>query len=583
MINRCSEDHFCWIGIMADRIICSKNREKELPLLSLSFLEDNIILDFFSKFSRPIFPITVDSLLDAKLYGIIVSAIASHNKISFYDIEHFFDFDSILNILLNEGYIPQNPCETSGLKNGIIEQHINLCKSIEFFVVDKSINTTLLLSDLYYLPRSFYFINLDDRIIHLEDAISLWLSKFHCNMYFSDEIQIHDYETSKNELIQIDTAKFSKIAAVLARIFPEKIDKDEIQNGDNDEEIQSNINLCKIVFDVIHSFVVEKFPTDENLFYLFISDLYWATRSGVKKFVMIDHPIYEPRLPAGNRCLRSPRIKRKFGNNKGNASSCLDLLNAVLSSQHKKENKRKIVRPKIESKSSKHSYCEKNNPPDDDIIIIDSRNGSCFSNQVRTPLDDQIVDIDSRNSSTSDVDYINKQRSYECSRDANKYYNGDDIQIGDDLYSSSNDINQCNASIIADSKEGDVSNENKNHTSYVSDKLNHGPDLSFNDGNEGIEINNNTSNDNDNEGDKLNGFDFRFGDGNQKSDTIRLNNSFSEGKNNVGSQSSNADGHRSHLSKYESCFSSKFNYNFDEYDSIFNNESGNDDSKKNIA
>ena len=223
MVDKRAEDHFRWIGIMADRIICSKNRENELPLLSLSFLEDNNILEIFSKFSRPTFPITVEILSNAKLYSIVVSAITSNNDAKLSEMDYLFDFDSILNRLLKEGYIPRNPCESSGLKAGNLEHHINLCKSIEFLVVDKTLNTTLLISDLYYLPHSFYVINNEVPIIHIEDAISIWLSKFHCNSYFSNEIKIDSINSSnKNHLIQMDTSKFSKIAACLARVFPEK-------------------------------------------------------------------------------------------------------------------------------------------------------------------------------------------------------------------------------------------------------------------------------------------------------------------------------------------------------------------------
>lgn len=271
MINKCAGDHFRWIGKMADRIICSQNEENKHPLLSLSFLKGNRAFDFFSKFSRPTFPITVENLSDGKLYSIIVSTIALNDRTNFSNInvQNLYDFNLILDNLLNEGYIPEKPCDSNGLKNGILQQHINLCKSIEFLVVDKSLNTTLLLSDLHYLPHSFFVLKSDAQIIHLDDAVSLWLSKFHCNSYFSMNPN-EPTKSDKNQLIQMDASKFSKIAACLSRVFPEKIHADEILDGNSEDEIQHNINLSKIILDEINAFVIEEFPTDENLFFLFI-------------------------------------------------------------------------------------------------------------------------------------------------------------------------------------------------------------------------------------------------------------------------------------------------------------------------
>ena len=135
----------------------------------------------------------------------------------------------------------------------------------------------------------------------------------------------------------MDTSKFSKITACLARVFPEKIDVDEIFEGNNEEEIRSNIKLSRSILDGIHAFVIEKFPTDENLFYLFISDLFYATRSGVNKFVQINYPQFQLHQPSGCRSPRSPRRIKKIAN------------------QTIVKNPPKIVRPKIDSKSQRNS------------------------------------------------------------------------------------------------------------------------------------------------------------------------------------------------------------------------------------
>lgn len=310
MIND-AQEHFRWIGITADRIINAKNTETELPLLSLSFLDDNHNLTFYSNQPRPNFPITIEDLSNAKLYGIIVSTILSNKKA----IGNNYDFDMILNDLSNEGYIPQKPCDVSGLKSGNIEHHINLCRSIEFFVIDKSLNIEILESDLRRLPRSFFVLKSNEQIDLLEDAISLWLSKFHCNVQFSEELKHinDDYKNNaynlseKNYNIQIDTSNFAKVAACLARIFPKQINKNEIKKGDNQEEIENNKKLSKIILDELHAYTVEKFPTDEKLFMLFISDLFYATRSGSRKFVKLDHNIQLQKIHS----MPQPRILSK--------------------------------------------------------------------------------------------------------------------------------------------------------------------------------------------------------------------------------------------------------------------------------
>lgn len=325
MSDQIAKDHFRWIGHMADRIISSKSEKN--PLLSLSFLEDrNDILQFFSQFSRPSFPITKDKLIDGKLYGIVVSAVAPNSDSK---IEFLFNFELILKRLKEKGYVPEEPCDCYGLSNGELIHHINLCKVIEFLVVDRCININLLKEDLNNLPRSFFAMKSDAQIFHLEDAMSLWLSKFHCISDFSDEYTkiecTEKVNTKLNDKIysmQMDTAKYAKVAACLSRAFPEKIDKEEIQNGDDEDDVNYNIKISRNILDKMNAFVIDRFPTDEHLFMLFVSELFYATRSCVKKFIVYDHPVFvfEPHLPGENKGKRSPRMNRRALSKKINLS-----------------------------------------------------------------------------------------------------------------------------------------------------------------------------------------------------------------------------------------------------------------------
>lgn len=322
-----AEAHFRWIGIIADRIICVKDPEKQLPLLSLSFLGENKYIPNFSKFERPSFPITVDYLADGKLYAIILYALTANqktqsnpnlakvydilnenlikrNEIALSESEIDSSFESILNKLSNKGYRPKKPCDPTGLNDGIIEHHVNLCKSIEFAVLDRSLRIDLLTSDLRRLPRSFFTFQKNIHLDRIEDAISLWLSKFHCNPFFTKEPKLGNskYENEsaklikqyklhlndKNYCLQIDTSKYSKIAACLARIFPKQIDKNEIKDGINEEEIQFNRDISNAILNELHAFIIEDFPCDERLFLLFISDLFYATRDCTRDLIKSD-------------------------------------------------------------------------------------------------------------------------------------------------------------------------------------------------------------------------------------------------------------------------------------------------------
>lgn len=398
-----AEAHFRWIGIIADRIICAKESGNQLPLLSLSFLGEPKNIPNFSKFERPTFPITIDNLADGKLYAIIIYAFFANKKTQsnphlskVYDIlnenllkrnelaisESEFDcnFDSILNNLSLKGYRPKKPCDSTGLTEKDIEHHINLCKSIEFIVVDKSLRTDLLTSDLRRLPRTFFTFQRNVHFDHLEDAVALWLSKFHCNPFFTREPKIgnskYENESSKlikqyklhlndkNYCLQIDTSKYSKVAACLAKIFPKQIDKNEIKDGINEEEIQFNRDLSQNILNELHAFYIDDFPCDERLFLLFISDLYYATRECNRDFIKLEitrQPTFVPRhqpILIHNYQLARPKVISVFsytkkpllndiksGNNMINVNR-IELFKPPLKPRAKTQ--QKIVKPTIE-------------------------------------------------------------------------------------------------------------------------------------------------------------------------------------------------------------------------------------------
>lgn len=310
MLLKEAEAHFNWVGTIVNRLIWIKQIDYELPMLSLSFLANKVkYFPNYSKCQPTDFPVKLVHLKDGLFYGIIISALSSFKKslnpastqnTTFDKDDHFStDLNIILRDISNQGYRPTQPCTPDGLKQGIIQHHINLCKSIEKLVLDRSLTIELLLTDIRNVPHSFYFLRPTNKITTFEFAVSLWLSKFHCNEQFKEETRIKSMEefeneynyynlTSKTFYVQKDTSTFAKVAACLSRIYPKLIDKDQIKTGKSTEDIDYNRRLTLNIFNELHGYIPSDFPTDETLFYLFISDLYHATRNSMKKFVDVE-------------------------------------------------------------------------------------------------------------------------------------------------------------------------------------------------------------------------------------------------------------------------------------------------------
>ena len=266
--------HFQWIVNLANRILLHGHEEKEKPLLSISFAQK------IQKFDLPEFdlPKNVDDLKDGKAYLVLASVFSNIT----IDSNNFINnFQSVILVLGSIGYKPQQPCSPENLANGILQDHLNLCEIFEFAISDKSLDLELLVSDLRRLPRSFFV--LQSRPNFLEDALSLWLSKFPC---------LHTLPDIKN--MQEDISKGMHIAGILARIFPTRIQKNSIHcvisEENKEKEIKENWDLIKPVLDELGVLVPEKFPIYEKLFLCFIADIVQATRTGAKKFVRLDPP-----------------------------------------------------------------------------------------------------------------------------------------------------------------------------------------------------------------------------------------------------------------------------------------------------
>ena len=255
---------------MAKRMLSQKDGDAAKPLLCLSFCEQNKpkLPD------TPIhFPIDLDTASQGAVYGVVASV--------FGEIDFGNVFESVLSVLAGVGFKPQQPCSVAGLKSKSKEDHENLCLVIEFAVSSKSFTVEALMGDLKRVPRSFFVLKEHPSL--LDEAVALWLSKFPC-LFALPEI-------SKDKLQQV-AAKGMHIAGVLSREFPKRVPKEEIviKEEMSAEEIGKNWAMCQPVLDEVGAFVLKQSGVPEQLFLVFIADVFHATRSAVKKFVKLDTP-----------------------------------------------------------------------------------------------------------------------------------------------------------------------------------------------------------------------------------------------------------------------------------------------------
>lgn len=254
---------------MAKRVISSRDSNWEKPLLSLSFSSTPQIP------SSVIIPdeITMEELSKGTVYGIVTSVFG---VIDFTNV-----FASVFSCLEGIGFKPQQPCTIEGLTSSSEVDHINLCSVIEFAVSEKTLTVDMLTSDLKRLPRSFFVIK--SYPASMIDAVALWLSKFPCFVTLP--------EIFKDDL-QNKVANGSHIAGAISRIFPKRILKGEVMIGEEltNEEIEKNWRMISEVLDEIGAFILREQNVSEQLFMMFFADVFYTTRSGVKKFVKVDPP-----------------------------------------------------------------------------------------------------------------------------------------------------------------------------------------------------------------------------------------------------------------------------------------------------
>ena len=255
---------------MAKRLLSQKDGDAAKPLLCLSFCEQNKpkLPD------TPIhFPIDLETASQGAVYGVVASV--------FGEIDFGNVFESVLGVLAAVGFKPQQPCSAGGLKSKSKEDHENLCLVIEFAVSSKSFSVESLMGDLKRVPRSFFVLKEHPSL--LDEAVALWLSKFPC-LFALPEV--------RRENLQQVAAKGMHIAGVLSREFPKRVPKEEIviKEEMSAEEIAKNWGMCQPVMDEVGAFVLKQSGVPEQLFLVFIADVFHATRSAVKKFVKLDTP-----------------------------------------------------------------------------------------------------------------------------------------------------------------------------------------------------------------------------------------------------------------------------------------------------
>lgn len=331
-MNECEIDdfsqHFRWVLTLISRI--KKAETNSAPLLSLDFIERPSIQLFDLFIPNDIQNIKRCSPPPAIYYAILSSILTKKNN--FEDIvkhknEDIFLYEYSISKLASLGYKPRNPCLPNNLFNRSFIDHANLCMCFEYVIADKSLTIEKLLDDIRRLPRSFFVLSSrgsrpssskqeqrsDDNCFYptnIEDAVRLWLSKFPCLYGLKDLTQkSRSVKVSKSytstlpsishnkslnldtlcnsiESLQSDIANGLHITAVLARAFPQRLNKNDILQNDS----VANWKISKeILENEIGAFVPSSFPISDNLFMCFISDVFYATRNGAKKFVKIDN------------------------------------------------------------------------------------------------------------------------------------------------------------------------------------------------------------------------------------------------------------------------------------------------------
>ena len=281
------EEHQQLIQLFVNRISHFKTDGEKYPLLCL---------DFFKPFNENLpfnLPdtISIDDLKTAKPYALILSAISQFSPGNEQNPKILFS--KILDFLAKLGYRAASECTDDGLIEGNQSHHVALSLLLEWLIIDKSLTIDFLCQDLKRLPRSFYIFK--DRPQFLIDAVALWLSKFP-SMQTLPEIKNLEEELMNGQ----------HVAAVLSRVFPNKIQKDKIKVGANltQNDIESNWKLIQNVADDLKFFIPPRRKISQQLVLIFVADIFSATRPAAKKFIKLDKEKPIELLPM-------PEVKKK--------------------------------------------------------------------------------------------------------------------------------------------------------------------------------------------------------------------------------------------------------------------------------
>jgi hypothetical protein len=267
------ESHLAFVGKLTDRIIDASSPNPAKPVLSLSFVRRFPAAEKLT-FIQP--PVTLADLSKGCHYALILSLF---DDVPFYLSNRLEIFGAVLRAIRNLGFKPELPCDAANLTAGVIIDHINLCNALEFAISEKSVDCALFVDDLRHLPRSFFVLR--EFPVHTDDALLLWLNKFHC---FSDLYQIDAPQ------LQVEIPKWTHVAAILSRIFPTRIPKSHIKRCQDltPMDISRHFDLISPLLRELGVFIPSAFPLPLHLTRFFIGELYWATRPGVHKFARLD-------------------------------------------------------------------------------------------------------------------------------------------------------------------------------------------------------------------------------------------------------------------------------------------------------
>jgi hypothetical protein len=264
--------HLLFVSTLTERIAAASSKNSRSCLLSLSFTDR---LPPARVVAGLRVGVDLAELSKGTHYAIIVSLfrdlpVQYPNRIELFSL--------VLSALRSLGFAPGPPCDPLNLANGIADDHANLCAALELLIVERALTPEQLFDDLRRIPRSFFVLRQFPSDI--DASIVLWLNKFHC---IAEIPEIADG-------VQAEAAKWIHVAAVLSRAFPTRIWKSAIRKSRDlsPPDVAANREAVVTLLSEFHAFVPPRLPIPDRLFRFFISEVYWVTRTGIRKFSAFD-------------------------------------------------------------------------------------------------------------------------------------------------------------------------------------------------------------------------------------------------------------------------------------------------------